>query len=583
MLRQPGPALAIVSTLGLAIAATTTVFAFVDSLLLRPYPFRDPDQLVEIHSERGGQKGKLSMREVLDLRERVPSLQAIAAHTGSEGGYNFSGEGRPEEWKTVLTTGDLFQVLGVPVAIGTTWPQPSDRTRDYAVVLSYGVWKRDFGGRNDVVGRRITLDHAPGYTIYGVTASGFDFPKGIEVYRSLGGFAAYERNGYRNVLAVARMRNGVGAARLAAELKRFSAQLAHDFPETNRGLVFTAESFRDLYSGDVRPYLWLLLGAVVLVLLMASGNVANMLLASATGRNREFAIRSALGASGREIVLQLMVESSALAALASVVGLLLSLWAVRLMRGLIGAELPEWMTIGIDARVLSFAAATGGLAAFISGMAPAIGLAHHSLTGALREGDRSSSASASANRLRDGMVVAQMAMAVVLLTGAGLLIRGFADLQSQRKGFESGGVSTFRVALGWKRYITSKLEANYYERGLRRLEGEFGGGNVAFSSLPPLIQQEPTAFETVQAEGQSDDQWRHNPYVNRMPVSENFFSLLQIPVLAGRSFGQADTDDREPVAVVSQRLAAILWPSQSAIGKRLRYSPSSASRNRSGA
>ena len=175
MRRQPGFTAAVVLTLAVAIGAGTAIFSFVNTLLIRPFPFRDSGQVVEIHSIRGGQSGQVSIREILGIQEQSPSIESIAAHTNSAGGYNFSGEGRAEEWKTMLTTGNLFDVLGAPLILGAHWPQLQDRSRDNSVILTYGVWQRCFGGRRDVIGRTVTLDHAPGYVIHGVTAPGVRF------------------------------------------------------------------------------------------------------------------------------------------------------------------------------------------------------------------------------------------------------------------------------------------------------------------------------------------------------------------------------------------------------------------------
>lgn len=221
--RQPGFPASIVLTLGLAIGASTAIFSFVNALLLRPFPFRDPDQLVEIHSVRGGQPGKLSSREILDIRENVTSLDSIAAHSGGAGGYNYSGEGRPQEWRAVLTTGNLFDVLGAPLALGAKWPDAFDRERDYRVILSYGVWQSTFGGRGDVVGKKIALDHAPGYEIHGVAGRDFYFPHGMQVFRSIGGFTSYDRRTSRNVVGIARIRRPHGLAQLQQELDALAA------------------------------------------------------------------------------------------------------------------------------------------------------------------------------------------------------------------------------------------------------------------------------------------------------------------------------------------------------------------------
>jgi putative ABC transport system permease protein len=563
----------VVATLGLAIGANTAIFSFVNALLLRPFPFRDPDQLVEIHSVRGGQQGKMSMREILDVQEAVAILDGIAAHTGGAGGYNFSGDGKPAEWRAVLTTGNLFDVLGAPLQVGGRWPEAADRQRDFRVILTHRVWRGAFAGRDDVVGRTIALDHAPGYEIDGVARAGFDFPRGIEVYRSIGGFTDYEKRERRNVVGIARIKRPHSVARLQAELDAVGARLAALYPDTNAGLSFRAVSFRDLYSGDARPYLLVLFGAVGFVLLIGCANVANLMLSRALGREREVAVRLALGARRSTLLAQFLVESLVLAGLAAGVGLALAWWWMKLLKGLVGLELPAWMTVDLDGRVLAFTALATVLAGVASGLLPAFQYSSGRVGETLKQGGRGGSAGRASGRLRDAMVVAEVTLAVVLLTGAGLLIQGFLRLQSQDKGFEADGIATFRVALGWKRYIDQASTARYYERALDQLGAVPGFEGVAIVEHPPLTRQEQAEPDTVQAEHQSAQDALRNPYVNRQSVSEGYFELLRIPLKTGRVFSPFDGPDAEPVAVVSDRLARVLWPGEDPLGRRLRYDP----------
>lgn len=569
---QPGFSVTVILTLALAIGATTTIFSYVNALLIRPFPFRDPDQLVEISSLRGGQEGKLSMREILDIKERVTSIQAIAARTSSEGGYNFSGQGKPEEWKTVLTTGSLFEVLGVPLAIGNAWPDHSNRERDFRVILNYRVWQSKFGAAKNVVGRKITLDHAPGYNIDGVAGKNFDYPSGIQIYRSLGGFALYNRRDSRNVIAVARIRRPLRIEHLQTELDGISTRLSHEFPATNLGLSFHARSMRTVYSGDVKPYVLLVLGAVVLVLCMACGNVSNLMLSRGLGRENEIAVRLALGANRRVIATQLLAENIVLAWFASILGVFLCFWWMRILRLAIGPELPDWIIVNLDGRVLWVALSSSMAAGVTSGVAPALQLVRQSLARSLREAGRGSSIGRSAARIRDVLTVAEIALAVVLLSGAALLVQSFLALQAQRKGFETRSVSTFRVALGWKRYLTDESIAHYYEQLQTRLSATAGVERVGFTSSPPLARLESNP-NTVQAEGQTQDEIRQNPYVHHLSISENYFQLLSIPLKTGRAFNSFDNRRSQPVAIVSERLAKRLWSGVNPLGRRLRFDP----------
>jgi putative ABC transport system permease protein len=302
------------------------------------------------------------MREMLDIQEQVSVLHGIARRTAGFGGYNFSGEGKPQEWKTVLITGNLFDVLGVPLAIGNKWPEAADRIRYNR------VWQSSFAGTRGVVGRNIVLDHATGYYVDGVAQNLFDCPRGIEIYRSLGGFTGGDKRDSRNLIAVARIKRPFGISRLQQELEAVSNRLAWQFPNTNAGLSFRAESFRDIYSGDVRPYLLVMLGTVAFVLLIACVNVVNLLLSRALARDREIAVRTSLGASRWNLIGQLLTESTVLSISAAGFGLVLAYWLVKALRAMIGLELPSWMVIEIDLPVLAF---TAGMAV-IAGIAAAL-------------------------------------------------------------------------------------------------------------------------------------------------------------------------------------------------------------------
>jgi putative ABC transport system permease protein len=571
--RQPAFAATVILTLGLAIAANTTIFSFVNALLIRPFPFHDPDQLVQIRSVRGGQLGMLSMREILDIREQISAVDQVAGHTSDFGGYNYSGEGHPQEWKAILTTGNLFEVLGAPLEIGSRWPELQDRERDNRIILTYGVWRENFGAQGDVVGKKITLDHAPGYRIDGVARSGFDYPQGVEVYRSIGGFAAYDRRDFRNLVALARIRRPNNIALLQSQLDGLSLQLATAYPSSNADLSFRAVSFRELYSGDVKPYLLVLFGAAAFVLLIACANVVNLQLSRAIGRGQEMGIRIALGAGRASLFGQLLTESVLLSVVAGAFGILLALWWVKLLRVIIGVGLPKWMVIDIDGCVLLFTAGISMLAAVVSGLAPALELSRQAVLDNLREGGRGNSGGRKAGRLRDAMVVGEIAVALMLLAGAGLLIRGFLDLTNQEKGFRSSSVSTFRVALGWKRYIDQPSISRYYERALDELAHVPGFEGTGFVNTPPLTGQSESAPSTVQVDGQSLEEAMRNPYVTQESISENYFELLGIPLKAGRFFTKFDGKDSEPVAIVSSRLAKTLWPATEALGHRILYDP----------
>jgi putative ABC transport system permease protein len=571
--RHPGLAAAVLLTLGLAIGANTAVFSFVNALLLHPFPFRDSAQLVEIYSLRGGQPGRISMREMLDIQEQVSVLDGIAGRTAGFGGYNFSGEGKPQEWKTVLITGNIFDVLGVPLAIGNIWPEAADRIRYDRVILSHRVWQSSFAGARSVVGRNIVLDHSAGYYVDGVAQNLFDYPRGIEIYRSLGGFTGGDKRDSRNLIAVARIKRPFSISRLQQELEAVSNRLARQFPNTNAGLGFRAESFRDIYSGDVRPYLLVMFGAVAFVLLIACVNVVNLLLSRALARDREIAVRTSLGASRWNLIAQLLTESTVLSISAASFGLVLAYWLVKALRAMIGLELPSWMVIEIDLPVLTFTAGMALIAGIASGLAPALHASRTSSAEALKAGGRGGTKTRSAGRLRNLLIVSEVALTLVLLAGAGLLIRSFSQMQQRDRGFRSESIATARVFLGWKRYIDQETVARYYDRAIDLLSAVPGVKEVAVAPNPPLTRQEEASPNTVQAEGQPVADAMRNPYVTHQSISEGYFSLMQIALKSGRFFTRFDRVGSEPVAIVNERLASRLWPGRDPIGEKLRYDP----------
>ncbi len=573
LIKKPGFTLVVVLTLSLGIGANTAIFSFVNALLLRPLPYKDADCLVRITAVRGNEEGRFSMFELKDMSEQLTSFERIGAYIpGAQ--YNYSGDGAPEEFSAILATREFFEVMGVPQLHGGVWPEEYDRERNFGVVLSHEVWQRRFGGDPSVLGRKITLDAAPFYTIFGVMPPQFNFPASTQLFRSIAiskFLPNYDERGKRNVYAVARLKPGVRVEQAQAELNTFSQRLAKTYPDLNQGLSFTLKPLRDFAVGDVRPYLWLLLAAVGFILLIACTNVINLLLARSLAREREIAIRTALGAGRGRLIRQLLTESLLLASFGGLLGLAFAVGWVRLLKGLIRAELPTWITIDLDWRVLVFTLVVSLLTGLIAGLAPALQASKPDLNELLKEGAKGSQGRRQG--LRKALIVAEVALAMVLLIGAGLLVKSFQRLQQTDLGFNPDNLLTMRVALPWRKFNDQQgpeRQKQFFQQLLERLSALPGVETATMTSNLPLAAERQEGKLTFTVEGQSADEQQRNPFVNDIRVSPNYFQAMGIPLVAGRTLTEFDAATTERVGVISQRLAERMFPNQNPIGKRLK-------------
>jgi putative ABC transport system permease protein len=574
LIKKPGFTFVVALTLALGIGANAAIFSFVNALLLRPLPYRDADRLVRIASLRGKEEGRLSMLELKDLREQTPIFESVAPYIpGAQ--YNYSGDGPPEEMASVLVSRDLFNTLGVQLLHGGLWPESYDLERNFGVILTYDLWKRRFGGDPNVLGRKITLDAAPFYVIHGVTPQGFNFPGAVQFFRSIAindRTPNYKDRDARNVYAVARLKPGVSYEQARAELNAFGRRMAETYPNINAGLSFTLKPLRDFYVGDVRPYLWLLLAAVGFVLLIACANVINLLLARSLAREREIAIRMALGAGRSRLMRQLLTESLLLAAAGGLIGLATGWGWVRLLRSLVRTEMPTWIEINIDWRVLAFTLAVSILTGLIAGLAPALQASKPDLNELLKEGVKGSQGAAR-QELRKALIVAEIALALILLVGAGLMVKSFLRLRQTELGFKPNNLLTLRVALPWRKYNDTQgpeRQRQFFQQLLDRLAALPGVESSAITSNLPLSSERQEGKLTFTVEGQSAEEQQRNPYLNDLRVSPNYFQTIGVRLIKGRLLNEVDTADTERAGVISRRLAERAWPGQDPIGKRLK-------------
>ena len=577
--RRPGVTALVVLTLALGIGANSAIFSVVDAILLRPLPFPEADRLVRIETVRGSERGPASMKEREDLKERAGDLFTGLAAYIPDSEYTLSGHGAAEKLPAILVTHDFFDVLGVSILHGGVWPEDFDRARNFGIVLSNRVWTRKLGGSPGLVGETLTLDaspaHTPSYTVYGVLPEGFDFPARTELYRSIyisRFFPNVEDRAARNVMLLARLAPGVTVEAARARLAEVGRSLARELPETNAGVGFAVTPLREVYVGSLRPYLVLLLGAVSLVLLIACANVANLLLQAALEREREIAIRAALGAGRGRIVRLLVAESVLLALAGGAAGLLLARWGLEALTAYVQLDLPAWMRFGLDGRALAVTFLLSLATGVLAGLTPALRTSAGRLPELLKAGGKSGGSSLRHGRLRALLVVAEVGLSLMLLVGAGLLARTFVSLGQTDPGFDPDRLLTFRVALPWT--YEEEQTAAFQKNVLERLEVLPGVSAAAINANLPLAGGNQSGRGTVAAFGQPPSELAKNPYVNFQIVSPGYFGLMGIRLLRGRAFSPADREDAPPVAVVSERLARILWPGQDPIGKRLKRADS---------
>jgi putative ABC transport system permease protein len=569
--RSPGSSLIIVLTLGLAVGANAAIFSAVHALLLRPSPFAEPDRLVRITSVRGEEDGPLAVPELDDLKA-LPVIADAAMYT-DQGMYNASGFGTPEELPATITTHNLFRVLGVEPVVGSTFPAHYDRSRQFGLVISHGLWTRRFGRDPNIVGRTMTLDGAPGYVIHGVVPAGFNFPSHSDLFRSSGIAAdpkSYERRDLRSRLVLARLAPDVSIEQARGAIDALARLLEREYPATNAGLRFRVTPLGEMYTGVVRPYVVLLFAAVLLVLIVACANVANLLLSRAIARDREIAIRAALGASRWRLVRQLLVESLFLSALGGIAGWGLAVGGVRVLTAMVPVPLPPWMQISVDGRVGLFLGLTCAVAGLGAGIVPALRGGGPDAHASLKEGSRGSSGGPGQRRLRNALVVVEVALALVLLVGAALLIQSVARLQRVDLGFDPDRLLTFRVELGWAAYGTLEKTTVFHNRVLERLRALPGVRAVTFDNNLPMSGK-PRDPYAVRLAGQSPDEEARNPYVNVHLVGPAYFATMGIPLRSGRELSDHDRPDTFQAAIVSRRLAERLWPGREPLGERFQF------------
>ena len=567
LVASPGFTAVAVLTLALGIGACTAIFSAVNVLLLRPLPYADPDRLVIICEEsRDLPEMSVAYPNFLDWQAQSRSFERLAAFRFISLNVT-GGEADPERVDARSVTSGFLRTLGAPPAIGRDFAPEDDRPgAEPVAILGSGFWKRRFAADSGVVGRNILLD-GRSYTVIGVAPARLRFIGEPDLWTPLGLSADrfMERGEHPGIYVVGRLAPGVTLAAARAELDGIAKRLEAQYPDSNAAHGIGVTAAHDYFVKDIRPILLVLLGAVGFVLLIACVNVANLMLARGITRDREIAVRSALGAGRRRLVRMLLTESLLLSTLGGALGVLLAYWGVDLLAAAVPPDFPLPERIGIDGAVLVFTLAVAVLTGILSGLAPALRTSRVDLSRTLKEGGRGSTAGHT--RLRQALVVSETALALVLLIGAGLAMKSFLRLARVDPGLNPENVLTLSVSLPESRYPDGPGQARFFRQALERI-GTLPGV-VAAGMITPL----PFTGEGWQSnyliEGRPRPPSAEQPSLDKHFVSPGYFRAMQIPLVAGRLFDETDDAKALKVAVVNRTMAERFWAGEDPVGKRI--------------
>ena len=563
--RAPAFTLAAVATLALGIGANTAIFSVVNSVLLDPLGYPDPDRLVIVwgrHATIGQETA--SLPDFLDWRAGARSFETLAAMTHTR--FNLTGAGEPEVVRGALTTAGLFRAFGVVPSVGRGFREDEERgAAPRVAMLGEGYWRRRFAGQADIIGRQILLSGAP-YTVVGIVPDALRLEQPVEVWTPL--VTDSTRHRRADFLTVfGRLRPGVTRERAQEEMTTIARRLEAQYPESNAQWGAEVVSLREQMVGEVRPALLVFMGAVGLVLLIACANVASLMLARVAGRSREMTVRSALGASRTRLAAELLLESVLLGLLGGGLGLLLASWGIDALRSLAPGTIPRSEEIGLDLRVLGFTLALALATGALFGLAPVWRLARRDLRDGLGEGSRGVAGGSGIHRARSALVFAEVALAFVLLVGAALLLRSFERLQDVDPGFSSDRVLTARVTLPRVKYAADAAWLAFGDRLLAEAEAQPGVRSAALVSDAPLGDSPPYwSFEIQGTEAPRDGSVQDAAVFT---ASAGYFETLRIPLVEGRFHDATDRVDGEAVVVINQAMARRYWSGKRALGARI--------------
>ena len=573
LIKAPAFTIIAVLTIALGIGANSAIFSVVDTVLLRPLPFSNPDQLVMIwgtFTNEPNSKGTTSFPDFVDYRGQSQSFTAMAAYTRAR--RVLAGAGEAQEIDGVATSSDFFNVLGVPPMLGRGFTAEEVKVAPDVVVISHGLWQRAFAGDPKIIGQQVVLALRP-CTVLGVMPPGWKFPVEAEksdfiVPLDLATPKVSER-GWHFLRLIGRLKPGLTAAAAEAEIKPIAARLRQQYPSTNSGRDVGLFPLRNEVVGDARPALLILLGAVALVLLIACANVANLLLARAAARSREIGIRTALGASRGRIVRQLLAESFLLALLGGAAGLLLAWWGVDALRALGPRDVPRLGEVEINAGVCAFTFGLAILSTLAFGLVPALQVSRPNVNEVLQAGSKGSTGALHGTRARSLLIISQVSLSLLLLSGAGLLIQSFFNLRATDPGFEAARLLTLEQVLSRATYSKPEAQRRFFEQLLPKLAALPGLETVG--AVNPLPFSGNDSYSSFRIASEPERGPGTHPDASHLVVTPGYFRSMKIPLRAGRGFDQRDNESALEVALVNETFVRRFLPKKNPLGERILF------------
>ncbi|HYE65886.1 MAG TPA: ABC transporter permease, partial [Pyrinomonadaceae bacterium] len=569
--KSPAFTLVAIVALALGIGANSAIFSIVDTVLLRPLPYKDPDRLVMVWEERsklGFPRDTPAPANFIDWRDQNQVFEGMAAFTSLS--FNLTGAGDPERIDGQRVTAGFFPLLGVEPLVGRPFLTEEDQPgRNQVVVMSHSLWARRFNSDTNIIGKPLTLN-GESFIVVGVMPPSFKFPSPNDELWIPIAFDSSEasRRGSHYLQVIARLKPQINLKQAQSEMDTIAARLQAQYPQTNTSVGVALTPLHEQLVGDIRSSLLILLGAVGFVLLIACANVANLLLARAAARQKEIALRIALGAGRLRLIRQFLTESVLLAVIGGGLGLLLSVWGINLLEAFIPDSISQARAIPINLRVFVFTLLVSLLTGVIFGLVPALQASKTNLNETLKEGGRDSAAGTHSNRARSLLVIAEVALALVLLIGAGLLIKSFIRLRSVDPGFRTDHLLTMKIVLPELKYPDKEKRAAFYTELLNRIETLPGVQSAAVTTSLPLTFKGNSAGITI--EGRPEPAPDQRPIAVTRVISPNYFHAMGIQLLRGRQFGVQDREDSNGVVIINETMARQFWPGEDTIGKRIK-------------